>query len=111
MKTKFWIFFSLGFLFAAITFILNQKAYLGILTLLPGIIAMLFSFLCLRIAKQKKIFRVMSFLITILSLAAFASFLIGELGKKHKDKVEFIEDFSKEIDNQLDQVEKDSIDN
>ena len=108
---KIWIFFSLGLLFAVITFVLNQKAYLGILTLLPGIIALLFSFLCLRIAKQKSLYKVMSFLIIILSLAAFASFFIGELGKKHKDKVEFIEDFSKDIDNQLNQAEKDSSNN
>lgn len=102
---------SLGILFGGITIFLNVKVYIGYLTLFPGIIALLFSFLSYRNTIKKTGMRI--FAIVTLTVSVFSIFHIfmGELKTKHSEKIEFIDEFSNDIDDEIRKTQKDSSSN
>lgn len=102
------LFGSVAILFGVLTIFLNLRAYIGFLTLFPGILALLFSFLAYRNVSGKKGLRVFTIIVFIISGFSIIQIFIGELKTKHNNKIEFIDEFSNDLDNKINETQKDS---
>jgi energy-coupling factor transporter transmembrane protein EcfT len=105
---KYGILVGLGFLLTLFSFLLSVTTYVGVLTLIPILFALLFLLFSLRVGGIEKIHKKITYGLLMLTLLVSLIYLFSEITTKPDKKVDFIENFSDEIEDNLN-TNKDSL--
>lgn len=97
-----------------IALMLSFVPCIGMFALIPGMMAIIFAAISLSQATQgngNKGLPIAALIVSILAtlIAAIWLFFFTDIKNRHKDKIDFIEDFSEEIEEKIDEINIDSI--
>jgi len=102
-----------GLILGIIALLFSFIPCIGMFALIPGILAIIFSILSLNQANQRNGLKSLAIAALVVSIVATLIATVWllfftELKNKHKDKIDFIEQFSDEIDEQFENMQADS---